>query len=90
MKKKTDNILTELSVALADLHKLGYQEGYNQKAIEINKHYMNDNNYLMRDEATTLYLQAMKMKPTYEKKSEEIIRRITNLIFDGIGDEKYE
>lgn len=77
-----DKVVTELSVALANLHLLGYEEGYNAKAMEINKIYMEGNNPLLRQEATANYLVAQKTKLGYLKRGDEIIAKITKLIFN--------
>ena len=79
---KADDLKTDLSVALSDLHMLGYEEGYNSKAIEINKVYMEGNNPLLRQEGTANYLLAQKEKLGYEKRGAEIIARITKLLFE--------
>jgi len=77
-----DKTMTELSVALSDLHMLGYEQGYNDKAIEINKLHMDGNNPLLRQEATANYLLAQKNKLGYEKREQAIIARITKAMFE--------
>lgn len=81
----TDSIKEQLAGALADLHMLGYEEGYNEKAIEINRVYKDGNNALLRVEATNLYLEALSLRKTYEARGAIIIERITELMFEGRG-----
>jgi len=84
MKNKT---MTDLSLALSNLHMLGYEQGFNAKAMEINKIYMEGNNELLRQEATVNYLQAQKNKLGYEGREMAIIEEITALMFKGVMDE---
>ncbi|HDK25506.1 MAG TPA: hypothetical protein ENG48_00260 [Candidatus Atribacteria bacterium] len=90
MSDKLDNIMTELSIALSDLHLLGYEEGYNDKTIEICKIHKEGNNQLLRQEAINQYLLGLKIKKSFEKRTESAIRRITELIFEGIQETKEE
>ena len=86
MTKKFDNIMTELSVALSDLHMLGYEEGWNDKTIQVCKIQKDGNNSLLRAEATSQYLLGLKIKKGFEARSQVIIERITNLMFEGTKD----
>ena len=78
----SEKVKEQLSEALGDLHLLGFQEGYNDKAIEIIKVHKEGNNALLRVEATNRYLEALALKKTYAEKQDYVIQRIMDLILE--------
>lgn len=90
MTDNFNNIMTDLSEALSDLHLLGYEEGWNDKTIQVCKVEKDGNNPLLRQEATNQYLMGLKVKQGFEARTDAVIKRITNLIFEGIEETKKE
>ena len=82
LKERTEDLLTELSLALAELHLSGYREGYNAKALEWAILYKDGNNPALRVEATNRYLEGLKLEKTYAEETDAIIDKIKNLLFE--------
>ena len=81
--RKKEDILTELSVALSELHMAGYQEGYNAKALEWAILYKDGNNPALRVAATNSYLEGLKLEKQYHENTDAIIDKIKRLLLES-------
>ena len=80
------DIITRLSLALANLHMAGYREGYNAKTMEYAKTMKEGNNPVLRVKATNTWLEGLKLEKSYAKETEAIMDAIKDLLIESRED----